>query len=193
MLPEFLADPLGYVQRSLFCRQPSGKASALQKAAGGANLCLIEVFVWRPSVDDFRSNGKSPAMPAKAIHAMIRVLDEARSVDFYTRAFGLEIADRFAFDGFTLIYLRNGEADFELELTINHDRAKPYELGDGYGHIAVAVDDIEAERARFESEGLDPLPLKHFNRNGELLAKFFFVVDPDGYKIEVMQKYGRYR
>jgi lactoylglutathione lyase len=132
-------------------------------------------------------------MPAKAIHAMIRVLDESRSVDFYKRAFGLEIADRFAFDDFTLVYLRNKEADFELELTMNHDRAKPYDLGDGYGHIAVAVDDIDAERTRFEREGLNPLPLKQFSRNGELFAKFFFVVDPDGYKIEVLQKYGRYR
>jgi lactoylglutathione lyase len=132
-------------------------------------------------------------MPAKAIHSMIRVLDEVRSVDFYKRAFGLEVADRFAFDGFTLVYLRNTEADFEIELTMNHDRDRPYELGDGYGHIAVAVDDIEAERARFEREGLNPLPLKQFDRNGEMLARFFFVVDPDGYKIEVLQKYGRYR
>ncbi len=132
-------------------------------------------------------------MPAKAIHSMIRVLDEVRSVDFYKRAFGLEVADRFAFDGFTLVYLRNKEADFEIELTINHDRDRPYELGDGYGHVAVAVDDIEAERARFEREGLNPLPLKQFDRNGEMLARFFFVVDPDGYKIEVLQKYGRYR
>jgi lactoylglutathione lyase len=132
-------------------------------------------------------------MPAKAIHAMIRVLDEARSIDFYNRAFGLEVVDRFAFDEFTLIYLRNNEADFELELTINYDRVKPYELGDGHGHIAVAVDDIGLERARFEREGLNPLPMKEFDRNGELLAKFFFVVDPDGYKIEVLQKHGRYR
>ena len=71
---------------------------------------------------------------AKAIHSMIRVLEEDRSVDFYRRAFGLEIADRFAFDGFTLVYLRNPEASFELELTINHDRKEPYALGDGYGH-----------------------------------------------------------
>ncbi len=132
-------------------------------------------------------------MLAKAIHSMIRVLDETRSVDFYRRAFGLEIADRLAFDDFTLVYLSNSAANFELELTINRDRAKPYELGDGYGHIAFVVDDIEAERARFEREGLNPLPLKQFNHNDELLAKFFFVVDPDGYKIEILQKYGRYR
>jgi lactoylglutathione lyase len=130
---------------------------------------------------------------AKAIHSMIRVLDEARSVDFYSRAFGLEIADRFGFDGFTLIYLRNGEADFEIELTVNHDRAEPYGLGDGYGHIAFAVDDLDAEHARFTSLGLNPNPVKEFFREGALLAKFFFVTDPDGYKIEVLQRYGRYK
>ena len=63
---------------------------------------------------------------AKIIHAMIRVLNEERSVDFYRRAFGLGIADRYAFDGFTLVYLRSAAADFEVELTINHDRTEPY-------------------------------------------------------------------
>ena len=130
---------------------------------------------------------------AKAIHTMIRVLDEARSVDFYRRAFGLEVADRFPFDGFTLVYLRNGEADFEVELTINHDRAEPYQLGDGYGHLAVAVADLDAEHARFAREGLSPLPIKEFMRDGALMARFFFVQDPDGYRIEVLQRHGRYR
>ena len=130
---------------------------------------------------------------AKAIHTMIRVLDEAKAVDFYRRAFGLEIADRFGFDGFTLVYMRDPEADFEVELTINHDRKEPYTHGDGYGHLAVAVDDLEAEHARFEREGLKPNPIKEFHRDGVLLAKFFFVADPDGYKIEVLQKHGRYR
>lgn len=130
---------------------------------------------------------------AKAIHSMIRVLDEARSVDFYARAFGLTVADRFGFDGFTLIYLRNDEADFEVELTVNHDRSEPYELGNGYGHIAFAVDDLDAEHARFTELGLNPNPVKEFFREGALLAKFFFVTDPNGYKIEVLQKHGRYR
>jgi lactoylglutathione lyase len=130
---------------------------------------------------------------AKAIHMMVRVLDEQRSVDFYKKAFGLGIADRFDFDGFTLVYLRNPEADFEVELTINHGRTEPYALGDGYGHIAVAVDDLDAEHARFEREGLKPNPIKEFFRDGALMARFFFVQDPDGYKIEVLQKHGRYR
>ena len=130
---------------------------------------------------------------AKAIHSMIRVLDEPRSVDFYGKAFGLKIADRFGFDGFTLIYLRNDAADFEVELTVNHDRTEPYNLGDGYGHIAFAVDDLDAEHARFIELGLNPNPVKEFFREGSLLAKFFFVTDPDGYKIEVLQRHGRYK
>src|SRR6516165_11649332 len=99
---------------------------------------------------------------AKAIHMMIRVLDEARAVDFYHRAFGLKVADRFQFDGFTLVYLRNPESDFELELTINHDRKEPYSHGDGYGHLAVAVDDVVAEHERLEVAGLKPNPIKEF-------------------------------
>lgn len=130
---------------------------------------------------------------AKAIHMMVRVLEEARSVAFYDAAFGLKIADRFAFEGFTLVYLRNPEIDFEVELTINHDRKEPYALGDGYGHIAFAVADLDAEHARFTAAGLNPNPVKEFHREGALLAKFFFVQDPDGYKIEVLQKHGRYR
>ena len=130
---------------------------------------------------------------AKAIHMMIRVLDEVRSVDFYAKAFGLKIADRFAFDSFTLVYLANAEAAFEVELTINHGRVEPYELGNGYGHIAFAVANLDAEHARLTAAGVKINPIKEFNREGALMARFFFVEDPDGYKIEVLQSHGRYR
>jgi lactoylglutathione lyase len=130
---------------------------------------------------------------AKAIHMMVRVLDEARSVDFYQRAFGLRIADRFDFDGFTLIYLRNPENDFEVELTVNKGRDQPYQHGDAYGHVAFAVDHLDAEHRRFKEQGLNPADIKEFHRDGGLMARFFFVQDPDGYKIEVLQRHGRYR
>ncbi len=130
---------------------------------------------------------------AKAIHMMIRVLEEQRSVDFYRTAFHLDVSDRFDFDGFTLVYLRNGEADFEVELTINKDQTQPYDLGDGYGHVAFAVDDLDAEHARFAAAGLSPRDIVEFNRDGALMARFFFVQDPDGYKIEILQRHGRYR
>lgn len=130
---------------------------------------------------------------AKAIHAMIRVLEEERSVAFYDTAFGFSVAERLDFDGFTLIYLSNAEAGFELEMTVNKDRNAPYDLGDGYGHLAVCVDDLDAEHARFEAAGLKPRKMVDFKREGMLLARFFFVKDPDGYEIEVMQKQGRYQ
>jgi lactoylglutathione lyase len=130
---------------------------------------------------------------AKAIHSMIRVLDEARSVGFYRKAFGLDVADRFDFDSFTLVYLRNAEADFELELTINKGTTQPYDLGTGYGHIAFAVDSLDTEHARFKKEGLNPRDIVEFKRDGKLMARFFFVQDPDGYKIEILQKHGRYQ
>ncbi|MXQ14183.1 VOC family protein [Microvirga makkahensis] len=130
---------------------------------------------------------------AKAIHSMIRVLNEQRSLDFYKKAFGLDVAERFGFDGFTLVYLSNPESDFEVELTINHDRTEPYALGDGYGHLAVSVDDLEADHARMTELGLNPQPIKDFIHQGRLLARFFFIQDPDGYKIEVLQRGGRYK
>ena len=91
---------------------------------------------------------------AKAVHSMVRVLDEARSVDFYAKAFGLAVADRVDFETFTLVYMRNPEADFEVELTVNKGRSEPYALGDGYGHLAVVVDDLDAEHARMTAAGL---------------------------------------
>jgi lactoylglutathione lyase len=130
---------------------------------------------------------------AKAVHSMIRVLNEERSVRFYEVAFGLETAERLDFEGFTLVYLSNGEAAFELELTINKDRAAPYELGDGYGHIAFRPDELHAEHARFVQADLAPRDIVEFKNGGVLLARFFFVQDPDGYQIEVLQKHGRYR
>ncbi|MAZ20101.1 VOC family protein [Roseovarius sp.] len=130
---------------------------------------------------------------AKLIHGMIRVLDEERSVNFYREAFGLRVEKRLDFTSFTLVYLRNEEADFEIELTINKDREAAYDLGDGYGHMAVVVEDLEAEHARFQEAGLNPRKLVEFAPDGELIAKFFFVADPDGYEIEVLQRHGRYR
>ena len=129
---------------------------------------------------------------AKAIHSMIRVLDEARSLAFYETAFGLKVAERLDFPEFTLIYLSNAEGSFELELTVNKDRTEPYHLGDGYGHLAVSVDDLAAEHARLTAAGLAPRKMVDFAPAGEVIARFFFVADPDGYQIEVLQRGGRY-
>lgn len=129
---------------------------------------------------------------AKAIHSMIRVLEEARSVEFYKTAFGLEVADRLDFEGFTLVYLSNSETGFELELTVNKGRTEPYDLGDGYGHLAFSVPDVDSEHARLTELGLAPRKLVDFAPEGEVIARFFFIADPDGYQIEVLKRAGRY-
>ena len=130
---------------------------------------------------------------AKAIHMMVRVLDLDRSIAFYRTALGLDVADRFDFDSFTLVYLRNAEADFEVELTLNKDRTEPYAHGDSYGHVAFCVDDLDGLHAQLTAAGIAPNPIKEFHRDGGLMARFFFIQDPDGYKIEVLQRHGRYR
>ncbi len=129
---------------------------------------------------------------AKLVHSMVRIRDEARSLDYYRRAFGLTVADRFDFPDFTLIYLRGAGSDFELELTVNKGREGAYDLGDGYGHIAVTVEDVAAEHARFKQEGLPATDPKALEHAGTVLARFFFATDPDGYKIEVIQRGGRF-
>ncbi|MEP5761399.1 MAG: VOC family protein [Litoreibacter sp.] len=130
---------------------------------------------------------------AKAIHSMVRVLEEERSVAFYKDAFGLCPVERLDFDTFTLVYLSNQENSFELELTVNKDRTEPYELGDGYGHLAFCVDDLTAEHSRLSQAGYAPRKIVEFKPGDDIIARFFFVQDPDGYEIEVLQKAGRYR
>jgi len=130
---------------------------------------------------------------AKIIHVMIRTKDLEASKSFYKKAFQLEPAYELDFPTFTLSYLRNTENDMEIELTYNKDRTEPYTHGDGYGHVAVCVDDIEKEHLRFQQEGLNPLDIKSFYDGKQLIAQFFFVLDPDGYKIEVLKRHGHYQ
>jgi lactoylglutathione lyase len=124
---------------------------------------------------------------------MIRVLDLERSCAFYEQAFGLREAERFEFETFVLLYLRNDESDFELELTLNKGTTEPYELGSGYGHFAVSVEDVPAEHARLTADGFAPEPVKELKHAGALLGRFFFISDPDGYRIEVLERRGRFR
>jgi lactoylglutathione lyase len=106
----------------------------------------------------------------KPVHSMIRVLDEQKSIDFYTRPIKSEISQRIAFPDFALVYLRHSSSPFELELTVDFDRKQPYATGDGYGRMAIVVDDLESEHARFERENLTPGPLRDFTNDGETVA-----------------------
>lgn len=129
---------------------------------------------------------------AKPIHSMIRVLDGDKSIAFYKDAFSMSIKDRYDFDGFSLVYLRGSDSSFELELTLNNDRTEPYDLGDGYGHIAFCVKDLDGLHAKLKAGGYEPRDIVEFNRDGALFARFFFIADPDGYQIEVLQEMGRF-
>jgi lactoylglutathione lyase len=124
---------------------------------------------------------------------MIRVLDPQKSLDFYDKAFGLTPSHELDFEEFALIYLRNDENDAEIELTVNKGETAPYTHGSGYGHVAMCVDDLEAEHARFSELGYEPTDIVTFAPDDKLLARFFFVTDPDGYEIEVLQRHGHYQ
>jgi lactoylglutathione lyase len=121
------------------------------------------------------------------IHTCIRVMDLERSEKFYQEALGFEVVRRkdYSEHKFTLSYLRSPGSDFELELTWNHDQATPYELGNGYSHLAVSVEDLEGSHQKHEQMGLNPKPLKGLPGQG---ARFYFLADPDGYLVEVVRK-----
>jgi lactoylglutathione lyase len=125
---------------------------------------------------------------------MIRVRDLDRSLQFYASALQMTPAHRLDFDDFSLVYLRNDENDAEIELTWNKGRETPYTHGDGYGHVAFVVEDARAERERLAELGLHPKDLREFHDgSGALLARYFFIEDPDGYKIEMLERHGHYR
>ena len=125
----------------------------------------------------------------RILHTMIRVGDLARSIDFYTRALGMKLLRQHDFpDGkFTLAFLGYGpEAEGAvLELTYNYG-VDSYELGTGYGHLAVGTDDIHAACRHIEEQGgkitRPPGPMKH---GTTVIA---FAEDPDGYKVELIQE-----
>lgn len=129
---------------------------------------------------------------AKPIHMMLRVMDEGRAVEFYKKAFGMEVSHRADFDDFTLIYMRSPEDAFEIELTVNKGRTEPYQMGNAYGHVAFTVADLEAEHARMVAAGLTPKDIKQMMHQGKPFGRFFFIEDPDGYKIEVLERSGRF-
>jgi len=91
------------------------------------------------------------------------------------------------------VYLSNNESDFELELTINKDQTEAYDLGSGYGHLAVSVEDLDSEHTQLKAQGFEPRDLVEFAPDGQLIARFFFISDPDGYEIEVLERSGRFQ
>lgn len=129
----------------------------------------------------------------KAIHSMIRVFDLESSIDFYKKALNLTVKDRFDFNTFTLVYLGNEESDFEIELTYNKDNNDKYTHGNGYGHLAVSVNNIVATHKKMKEFGLNPSDIKEMTCGIVTLAVVFFISDPDGYKIEFIEAAGRFK
>ena len=124
---------------------------------------------------------------------MIRVLELDRSLEFYEQAFGLTPSHQLNFEDFALVYLRNDENDMVSEGTLNKGESTPYSHGNGYGHVAMCVDDLDAEHKRFAKLGFEPTVIVACAPDNNLLARFFFVTDPDGYEIEVLQRHGHYQ
>ncbi len=123
---------------------------------------------------------------------MFRVLDLEASVDFYQQALDMVISDRISFEDFTLVYLRNEEVDFEIELTYNFGNTEPYSHGTGYGHLAVSVNDLEDTHKKLLDLGFEPKPIKKLKIHDSCEICFFFLTDPDGYQIEFIQRSGRF-
>ena len=125
-------------------------------------------------------------MAVKMLHTCIRVMDLEKSLKFYKEALGLvEIRRKdFPEHKFTLVYLSNEIGGYEIELTYNYNPEKRYELGNGFSHIAVGVDNLEAEREKHEALGYEVTPLKGLPGQKQ---GYYFVTDPDGYKVEVIR------
>lgn len=120
------------------------------------------------------------------LHTCIRVTVLEESLKFYKEALGLiEIKRRdFPEHRFTLVYLSNEDGGYEIELTYNYDRENPYEIGDGFSHLAIGMDDLEKSREKHISLGYEVTELKGLP--GEKPG-YYFVTDPDGYKVEVIR------
>ncbi|MCC6832286.1 MAG: VOC family protein [Thermoleophilia bacterium] len=126
-------------------------------------------------------------MPAtELLHTMVRILDEERSLAFY-RALGFEERGRKRVGGdtATVIFLGLPGDDDRLELTLNDGRTDAYEVGTGYGHIALSIPDLDAELARLAGLGIHPEKPPYASRPGG--SRICFVQDPDGYRIEMIQ------
>jgi lactoylglutathione lyase len=137
---------------------------------------------------------RKPAAPVtdkgRLLHTMIRVFDLKKSLDFYGRLLGMEVLrQRDVPDGrYTLAFVGYGaEKDSTvIELTHNWDQKEPYALGSAFGHLAIGVGDVYATCARLGKEGVKitrpPGPVKF---GTTVIA---FIEDPDGYKIELIQR-----
>lgn len=120
----------------------------------------------------------------KALHTCIRVKNLEESLAFYTTAFPFKETRRrdFPDSKFTLVYLALEGEDYELELTYNYGH-EAYNLGNGYGHIAIGSEDFQADYDKHVQAGYSVTDIKGLTDKS---ARYYFIQDPDGYKIEVI-------
>ncbi len=125
-------------------------------------------------------------MEFKMLHTCIRVMDLEKSLKFYEEALGLKETRRkdFPEHKFTLVFLSDKLGNYELELTYNYDPETPYEIGNGFSHIAVESNDLEGSRERHMEMGYKVTKLSGLPGSP---PRFYFVTDPDGYEVEVIR------
>ena len=129
--------------------------------------------------------GYAARMTARYVHTCIRVLEIERSLRFYSHL-GFEHRGRLNFGSAYNVYLGLPGGGDTLELTVNVGREEPYDLGDGYNHMALVVDDLDALLNRLYDNGIEPeKPPYRIREGGNRLA---FVRDPDGYRIELIER-----
>jgi lactoylglutathione lyase len=122
---------------------------------------------------------------SELIHTCYRVLDLEASVAFYEKL-GLEEVRRLPIRDEAMNVFMGFPGDGpRLELTHNFDREEPYEIGTGYGHIAITVDDMDGTLERLAEEGITPEKAPYTVREGG--SRLCFVRDPDGYRIELIE------
>ena len=129
-------------------------------------------------------------MAANYIHTCYRILDPARSEDFYVNKLGLQKVGEMDLGSATNIFfaLEADPSQPMLELTHNHDRTEPYDKGDGYAHVAFVVDDLEGTISTLKEQGVNvTLEPKTLTADGNDY-RIAFIEDPDGYKIELVQR-----
>ena len=125
---------------------------------------------------------------SELIHTCYRILDIARSVDFYEKLGFEEMARLPIRDEAVNIFMGLPGDGARLELTWNKDQDEPYDIGTGYGHIALTVGDIDTTLGRLAEVGIQPEKPPYRVREGG--SRLCFVRDPDGYRIELIERAG---
>jgi lactoylglutathione lyase len=123
---------------------------------------------------------------AELIHTCYRITDIDRSVSFYEKL-GMEEVGRLPIrDEATNVFMGLPGDGARLELTFNRGQTDPYDIGTGYGHIAIAVDDLDGTLERLAADGIEPEKPPYSVREGG--SRLCFVRDPDDYRIELIER-----